>query len=233
MSVAELNRKRQVVEQFLLGYRCGIDEVETKIRVLRREFASEQSYNPIESFSSRMKALPSLAAKARRRGLNTLEEIRAGITDIAGVRVICPFTADVYRVGKMLGQQDDVEVLQVKDYIAEPKPNGYRSLHLIVQIPVFLSSGALTVPVEVQMRTIAMDFWASLEHKIFYKYDGDVPARLVEDLTRTAESAASMDAQMQRLHEEMQSIRAHEGEPGVMTEAMFQTISQLAEQLED
>lgn len=228
----ELSRHRKTVERFLLEYECAIDEVETKVRVLRRELSTIHSYNPIESFSSRLKSLDSLARKAQKRGLGSLPQIRESITDIAGVRVICSFTADVYRVREMLCRQDDVRLVVEKDYIADPKPNGYRSLHLILEIPVFLSTGPVTVPVEVQLRTIAMDFWASLEHKIFYKYDGDVPSGLLDDLTRTADSAASMDGEMERLHREMQSFRTSDDEAEV-TEAVLRTLTRLARGLGD
>ncbi|MGX6397329.1 GTP pyrophosphokinase [Rothia kristinae] len=228
----ELSRHRRTVERFLLEYECAIDEVETKVRVLRRELSAIHSYNPIESFSSRLKSLDSLARKAQKRGLGSLAQIRESLTDIAGVRVICSFTADVYRVRDMLCRQDDVRLVVEKDYIARPKPNGYRSLHLILEIPVFLSTGPVTVPVEVQLRTIAMDFWASLEHKIFYKYDGDVPSGLLADLTRTAESAASMDGEMERLHREMQSFRTPDDEAEV-TEAVLRTLTRLARGLGD
>lgn len=231
LSARELRRHRDTVERFLLQYECAVDEVETKIRVLSREFTSVHSYSPIESFSTRVKSIESLAAKARKRGLVSLEQIRSSITDIAGVRVICSFAADVYRVRDMLRLQDDVRLVVEKDYIARPKPNGYRSLHLILEVPIFLSTGPVTVPVEVQLRTIAMDFWASLEHKIFYKYDGQVPEHLVEDLTRTAESAASMDAEMERLHLEMQSLRGQNGDDA-LEESTFRTIMQLAQRLE-
>lgn len=228
----ELSRHRKTVERFLLEYECAIDEVETKVRVLRRELSTIHSYNPIESFSSRLKSLDSLARKAQKRGLGSMPQIRESLTDIAGVRVICSFTADVYRVRDMLCRQDDVRLVVEKDYIARPKPNGYRSLHLILEIPVFLSTGPVTVPVEVQLRTIAMDFWASLEHKIFYKYDGDVPSGLLADLTRTAESAASMDGEMERLHREMQSFRTPDDEAEV-TEAVLRTLTRLARGLGD
>ncbi|QPT54311.1 GTP pyrophosphokinase [Rothia kristinae] len=233
----ELSRHRKTVERFLLEYECAIDEVETKVRVLRRELSAIHSYNPIESFSSRLKSLDSLARKAQKRGLGSLPQIRESITDIAGVRVICSFTADVYRVREMLCRQDDVRLVVEKDYIADPKPNGYRSLHLILEIPVFLSTGPVTVPVEVQLRTIAMDFWASLEHKIFYKYDGDVPSGLLDDLTRTADSAASMDGEMERLHQEMQSFRTSDDEAEIteaeVTEAVLRTLTRLARGLGD
>ena len=162
------------------------------------------AYNPIEHVSSRVKSPDSLVEKVRRKGVEPdFASVRAGITDIAGIRITCSFTADAYRLFDLLTQQDDITVRAVKDYIAHPKPNGYKSLHAIVEVPVFLSTGRVDVPVEVQFRTIAMDFWASLEHKIYYKYDRQVPADLLADLTQAAEAAAELDARMERLHREV------------------------------
>ena len=136
-----------------------------------------------------------------------LETIRAGITDIAGIRVTTSFTKDAYRLFDLLTAQDDVTLREVKDYIAAPKSNGYKSLHAIVEVPVFLSSGRVDVVVEVQFRTIAMDFWASLEHKIYYKYDGAVPDGLLAELKDAADSAALLDDRMERLHGELHGPR--------------------------
>ncbi|SJM51720.1 GTP pyrophosphokinase [Gulosibacter sp. 10] len=191
----------------MLSYQFGLDEITTKIRILRDEFDKLHSYNPIEQISTRLKSPESVVDKVSRKGLDpSLDSIRR-ITDIAGVRVTCSFTADTYRVFEALTRQPDVTVLQVKDYIANPKPNGYRSLHAIVQVPVFLSSRTVNVPVEVQFRTVAMDFWATLEHKIFYKYDGDVPAEVVQKLTESAATAARMDREMEELHETVHGPR--------------------------
>src|SRR3546814_316984 len=137
----------------------------------------------------------------QRRGVpSTLDDIREQITDIAGVRVTCSFTSDVYRVFDLLSGQPDLTVIQVEDYIVDPKPNGYRSLHALVEIPVHLSDRVVQVTVELQIRTVAMDFWASLEHKIYYKYRTAVPTELLRELKDAAETAASLDAQMERLH---------------------------------
>nr|WP_230206556.1 GTP pyrophosphokinase family protein [Microbacterium gorillae] len=185
-------------------YEFGLREIETKLTILRDEFQLMHDYNPIEHVSSRVKSLESLGDKVRRRGLSLdLEEVRANITDIAGVRVVCAFTRDAYRMFDLLTAQADVEVKLVKDYIAAPKANGYKSLHVIVEVPVFLSTGPVSVPVEVQFRTVAMDFWASLEHKIYYKYDGRVPDGLIAELTEAAGSAAELDDRMARLHAEL------------------------------
>jgi putative GTP pyrophosphokinase len=204
ISAAELREMRDELQRFLMEYRFGMQEIETKIGILRDEFLLTHDYNPIEHVSSRVKSPDSLVEKVQRKGLDAdFDSIRAGIMDIAGVRITCSFVADAYRLFDLLTEQDDVRVLQVKDYIAEPKPNGYKSLHAIVEVPVFLSTGRIGVPVEVQFRTIAMDFWASLEHKIYYKYDTRVPETLLASLKDAADTAAELDERMERLHREI------------------------------
>lgn len=200
----QVRELRRDMHRFLLQYEFGLREVETKLSILRDEFLELHDYNPIEHVSSRVKTPESLMAKIDRRSLpRDLDTIRENITDIAGIRVTCSFVSDVYRIFEVLTRQDDVVVRTVKDYIAEPKPNGYQSLHAIVEIPVFLSSGTVNVPVEVQFRTIAMDFWASLEHKIYYKYDKTVPPNLIADLKEAATAAAALDDRMERLHRQV------------------------------
>lgn len=197
--------------RFMLEHRFGMDEVVTKLSILRDEFLHLHDYNPIESISSRLKAPESLLEKIQRKGLDldahpSFDEVRERVVDIAGVRVVCSFTSDVYRVFDVLAHQPDVRVVEVRDYILEPKPNGYRSLHALVEVPVFLSEGTHPVVVEVQFRTIAMDFWASLEHKIYYKYRRDVPEELLAGLREAAETARTLDADMERLHEEVHGL---------------------------
>lgn len=193
--------------RFLMAYRFGIDEMMTKINILKAEFTYTHEYSPIEHVTSRLKEPKSIAAKAKRIGCPlTFEAMRATMHDIAGIRVVCSFIADAYRIADMLTQQGDVSVVEVKDYIKSPKRNGYKSLHLIVDVPVFMSDGAQPVRVEVQIRTIAMDFWASLEHKIYYKYDRAVPAELLAELTRAADVANELDVTMERLHDEVHSL---------------------------
>ncbi|MDI6912466.1 GTP pyrophosphokinase family protein [Nocardioides sp.] len=199
--------------RFLLEHRFGMDEIVTKLTILRDEFTHLRDYNPIESVSSRLKSPESLVEKMQRKGLvlddrPSFDQIRATVTDIAGVRVVCSFVSDVYRVFDMLVEQEDVSTVEVRDYIAKPKPNGYRSLHALVEVPVFLSEGPVPVLVEVQFRTIAMDFWASLEHKIYYKYRRDVPAELLERLSDAADTAYALDSTMERLHEEVRGLDA-------------------------
>jgi len=192
---------------FLMEYKFALDEVETKIAILREESELTHDYSPIEHVKSRLKSVESLAAKMQRTGCPPdLAVVRERIRDIAGIRVSCAFVEDTYRFARMLTQQRDLTVLQTKDYIAEPKPNGYRSLHLIVQVPVFLSDRTVHVPVEVQIRTIAMDFWASVEHQVYYKYAKRVPEHLSGTLREVASTAADLDAQMGRLREEIRSL---------------------------
>jgi putative GTP pyrophosphokinase len=204
ISPGELREMRDDLQRFLLEYRFGMQEIETKIGILRDEFLLTHDYNPIEHVSSRVKSPDSLVEKVQRKGIDAdFDSIRRNVTDIAGVRITCSFVSDAYRLFDLLTDQDDIRVLQVKDYIAHPKPNGYKSLHAILEVPVFLSTGRIDVPVEVQFRTIAMDFWASLEHKIYYKYDTRVPAELLESLKDAADTAAELDERMQRLHREI------------------------------
>ncbi|WP_231447349.1 GTP pyrophosphokinase [Brevibacterium zhoupengii] len=197
---------REDFARLMMEYRFAVDEVLTKVTILRDEFLHLHRYNPIEHVSSRVKTAKSILEKVVRRRLDpSLPEIREKITDIAGIRITCSFVADTYHILDALTSQDDVRVLEIKDYIQDPKPSGYKSLHAIIEIPVFLSTGAVAVPVEVQIRTIAMDFWASLEHKIFYKYDGAVPDHLAADLADAAQAAEQLDHRMEQLHTEAHS----------------------------
>ena len=192
---------RDELARFLMRYRFALDETTTKINILRDEFAYAHDYNPIEHVSGRLKTPESIFAKVRRLDVPLdLAAIGREIRDIAGLRIICSFTSDVYRVAHLLAGQQDMRLAEVKDYIARPKPNGYRSLHLIVEIPVFLTDGRHGVFVEIQLRTVAMDFWASLEHKIYYKYDGAVPMTLFDDLLTASHTAAELDVRMESLH---------------------------------
>lgn len=212
-------RMREETERLLMEHRFGVEEVLTKVNILREEFLHLHRYNPIEHVGSRVKTLPSILGKAARKGCDpTIPCIREHIHDIAGVRITCSFIADTYRLLDALVSQDDVHVLEIKDYIKNPKPSGYKSLHAIIEIPVFLSTGPVPVRVELQIRTIAMDFWASLEHKIFYKYRGAVPVHLVEELRDAAASAAQLDCRMERLHAEVQDTTPGDvGEPDGIT----------------
>lgn len=209
LTLSELQSIRVEFDRLLMEAQFAVDEVLTKISILQREFLHLHRYNPIEHVGSRVKSPASIVEKMSRRHLEpSFDAIRSGITDVAGVRITCSFIADTYRILETLTSQDDIRVLAIKDYIAEPKPNGYKSLHAIIEIPVFLSTGPLPVTVELQVRTIAMDFWASLEHKIHYKYGGDVPAGIASDLTEAAAAAEQLDLRMEQLHAEVHGQHA-------------------------
>ena len=179
--------------------------------MLSDEFSAQRKRNPIEFITSRVKTPESIASKLRRRGLPlSLESAVENLYDIAGIRVICSFVDDIYSVADMLTSQDDVTVLMVKDYIKNPKPNGYRSLHLIISIPVFFSEGKKDLNVEVQIRTIAMDFWASLEHDLKYKKEVPDVERIQKELKKCADDIAATDQKMMHLRDEIDSMRRNE-----------------------
>ncbi len=204
----QLRTLKHNLTRFMMMYKFALEELETKIRILNDEFHSLHEYNPIEHTKSRVKSPESILRKLSRKGVgDSLSSIKENIRDIAGLRITCSFTEDIYWISSMLQSQEDITVVEVKDYIQNPKPNGYRSLHLILQVPVFMSDRQELVYVEVQIRTIAMDFWASLEHKIFYKYEGDVPKRLLDELTDAANSAMALDMKMEKLHKEIETIK--------------------------
>lgn len=183
-------------------YGAAIKEITTKIEILRDDFKLKNKYNPIEHIKSRTKTPESIIAKAKKKDIPlTIEDISNGIKDIAGVRIICSFTEDIYRIAKILEENIDMNVVEIKDYIANPKPSGYSSYHMIVEFPVCLTTGIVIVPVEIQIRTIAMDFWASLEHKIKYKYDGEIPEYVKEDLRECSKKIKSLDNKMLSLYQ--------------------------------
>ncbi|WP_308635071.1 GTP pyrophosphokinase [Paenibacillus silvisoli] len=191
--------------KMLMSYKFALDEISTKLTILNEELQFIQHYNPIEHVKTRIKSPESIVEKLQRKGLEVSKENAAlHIRDIAGVRVICSFTTDVYRVYEMIRRQGDVKVLEVKDYIKSPKPNGYQSMHLIIEIPIFLSERIEHVKVEIQLRTIAMDFWASLEHKIYYQFHEDMPESIREQLKETADMIGALDQRMLGLKEEVQ-----------------------------
>lgn len=185
-------------------YRCAIMEVETKLKVLNTEFSLQYDRNPFESIKSRLKSPVSIMEKLRRKGLPINEEmleqqIEENLFDVAGLRVICAFQEDIYALSDLLVHQDDIQLLRTKDYIKNPKPNGYRSLHQILEIPVFLKEGKTFVKVEVQFRTIAMDFWASVDHKLRYKKNVTNEEEIMEKLRICADSITAIDEEMQKI----------------------------------
>ncbi len=188
-------------------YQSALREVRTKLEILDDEFQMRHSRNPIHHMESRIKSPQSIAQKLRRKGLSvSCEAAMDNLNDIAGIRVVCAYLNDTYTIAGLLTGQDDIELVQTRDYIASPKPNGYRSLHLIVRVPVFLSEGKLLLPVEVQIRTIAMDFWASLEHQLRYKEAAHVPEELNHQLLSAANRIAELDGDMQHIHDQMAAL---------------------------
>jgi putative GTP pyrophosphokinase len=203
-----LKHLKTELTRFMMSYKFGLDELNTKIDILKQEFQYIHDYNPIEHVKSRIKTPESILQKLYRKGFElSLPSIKENIQDIAGIRIICSFVSDIYRLSEMLQNQKDIKVLAVKDYIKSPKPNGYQSLHLILQVPVFMSDRAEDVCVEVQIRTIGMDFWASLEHKIYYKYDKRVPQKLLDDLKEAANTVAQLDKKMETINCEVNNYK--------------------------
>lgn len=188
-------------------YESAIREIETKLEIIDSEFQSNFSRNPIHNVSSRLKSPESIAGKLIKKNIPiTAESIIANLHDIAGVRVICHYIEDIYQVASYLSMHDDIQIIKQKDYIKNPKPSGYRSLHLIVTVPVYLSTGKKTVPVEIQIRTIAMDFWASLEHQLHYKTNSNVPESLSEELKQLAETINSTDLRMENIYHQINEL---------------------------
>lgn len=192
-------------------YSAAIKEVQTKLEILDDEFQMKHRRNPIHHIESRLKSIQSIMAKlSRKQFAVTMHSAMENLKDIAGIRVICSYVQDVYAVAQLLTSQDDVELVEMRDYIHTPKANGYRSLHLIIAVPVFLQEGRIMVPVEVQIRTIAMDFWASLEHSMRYKAADKVPEDICEELHEVGEDIAALDRKMQSIHDRIEAIIAEE-----------------------
>jgi len=208
-ATAEVGRSDTEFARFALPYRVAISMLTTKVSMLKEKVTDGDGCCPIAVVSSRAKTLDSIRRKAQRiRCPLTVDDVRTNILDIAGVRVTCGGISETYRIATMLSQQPDVTVIEVEDYIAHPKPNGYKSFHMIIEVPVLLGDRVERVPVEVQIRTIAMDLWASLEHKIYHTYERAVPPRLLNELTDAAEAAHNLDVKMQRLHNEIAALTA-------------------------
>lgn len=203
-----VEEKIEEINETLLIFRSAIKEVKTKLDILDDELKIKRKRNPIEYMKSRVKTPSSIMEKLRRKGFEmSIESAKKNLNDIAGIRVICSFVGDIYDIAKMLKRQDDITLIEEKDYIKNPKANGYRSLHLVVEVPIFFSDHAEPVRVEVQIRTIAMDFWASLEHKLYYKTSGESPVHITQDLKECAELIASTDMRMQDIHKEVEKLR--------------------------
>ena len=205
-----INWSKGVVQKYkrlMAYYRCAMMEVETKFNVLNEEFSLRYDRNPINGIKSRLKRLDSIQEKLHRKQLPfDMQTIETHIHDVAGVRVVCAFVEDVYLLAEALLKQDDVMLIEKKDYIANPKPNGYRSLHLIVTVPIFLEHEKRVMQVEIQLRTIAMDFWASLEHQLRYKQDTVFTEEMARELLECAQLSATLDRRMDDLRKSVQEV---------------------------
>ena len=192
----------------ILTYNAALKQMETKIEILNDEFMHVHQYNPIEYVKTRIKTPESIVKKLKRYGYETsIQNMVRYCNDIAGVRVVCSFTSDIYRLADIIGRQNDITVISVKDYMKKPKASGYKSYHMIVSLPVFLSDRQVDVKVEIQIRTIAMDFWASLEHKIYYKFEGNAPEYISRDLRECSEIVSNLDARMLHLNEAIMAVK--------------------------
>ena len=205
---------QQQYREMMQLYSAAVREVRTKVEILDEEFRTRYAHNPIHHIDSRLKSPQSMMKKLARKGLpQTLEAAEANLNDIAGIRIVCNYLDDIYRIADLLQRQRDVEFVHRRDYIENPKESGYRSLHLVIRIPVFLSSHTELVPVEVQIRTIAMDFWASLEHQLRYKSNHETTQQLRRRLQQCAEASAALDREMQDIYREINGYSAGEAQP--------------------
>ena len=194
-------------KEVILVYNSALKEIGTKLEILNDEFQHVHRYNPIEHIKSRIKTSESIVKKLKKHGYeSTIDNMIQYVNDIAGIRIICSFTTDIYRIAEMLERQNDMNIISVKDYIKNPKASGYKSYHMLVSIPIYLSEKKVDTKVEIQIRTVAMDFWASLEHKINYKFDVNVPGHIKEELYECAQMVAELDAKMLSLNEEVQQL---------------------------
>ena len=203
LKIEEIEELQEIARPFvnlMMEFRCALMEIETKLNVLNSEFALTHNRNPIQTIKTRLKQPASILEKLNRKGLEvSIANMEEHLSDVAGVRVICSFPEDIYAVADMMLHQDDLRMLEIKDYIKNPKDNGYRSLHLIMEVPIFLTSGKIFRKVEMQFRTIAMDFWASLEHQLRYKKDLENPEEISRELKECADVITSVDYRMQEL----------------------------------
>ena len=207
----EIKNTSEEWERMRLIYDAALREINTKLETLNNEFKMRHQYNPIEHMTSRIKSPESIAKKLKHNGRRlTVENIIRYINDVAGIRVICSYASDIYRIAHLISEQSDVTILKIKDYIKNPKQNGYKSYHMIVSVPVFLSDMTINTKVEIQIRTIAMDFWASLEHKLYYKKGKVVPRQVLIGLNQCADLAALLDEKMQDIRNKMKPYLSEE-----------------------
>ena len=198
-------------KEVVLIYNSALKQISTKLEILNDEFQHVHRYNPIEHIKGRIKTPESIVKKLKKNGYeSTINNMIRYVNDIAGIRVICSFASDIYQIAEMISNQRDIKVISVKDYIVNPKASGYKSYHMLVSVPVYLSDRIEDTKVEIQIRTVAMDFWASLEHKIHYKFEGNAPEHIKEELVECAQMVSDLDARMLALNEEIQHIEQQE-----------------------
>ena len=198
-------------KEVILTYSSALKMISTRLEILNDEFHHVHRYNPIEHIKSRIKTSESIVKKLKRHGYeSTIQNMVQYVNDIAGIRVICSFTSDIYQIAEMLSKQSDIKVISIKDYITNPKPSGYKSYHMLVTVPVYLSDRIVDTKVEIQIRTVAMDFWASLEHKINYKFEGNAPIYIKNELIECAKMISELDKRMLSLNEEVQMFSKKE-----------------------
>ena len=208
-------------KEVTLVYSAALRQMETKMQILNDEFQHVHQYNPIEHIKARIKTPESIVKKLKRYGYDSsIDNMVNYINDIAGIRIVCSFTSDIYRLAEMIGKQNDLTVISVKDYIRHPKESGYKSYHMLVTVPIFLSDCIIDTKVEIQIRTMAMDFWASLEHKIYYKFEGNAPDYISRDLRECSGIVSMLDAKMLQLNEAILEAKAaqeeQEGDTGAV-----------------
>lgn len=206
-SITKANTPVESWTEVILIYNSALKEIGTKLEILNDEFQHVHRYNPIEHIKSRIKSSESIVKKLKRNGYeSTIDNMVEYVNDIAGIRVICSFSSDIYRIAEMISNQNDIKVLAIKDYIKNPKPSGYKSYHMLITVPIYLSDRIVHAKVEIQIRTVAMDFWASLEHKINYKFEGNVPQYIKDELVECANLISDADARMLHLNEQIRDM---------------------------
>ena len=211
-----LNEDIDSWETAMFLYNSALKEVGTKLDILNDEFVHIHKYNPIEYIKKRIKTPESIVKKLKRDNYEvTIENMVKYIKDIAGIRIVCSFTSDIYRLAEMIGKQNDLTVVSIKDYIKNPKQSGYKSYHMLVTVPIFMSDRVIDTKVEIQIRTIAMDFWASLEHKIYYKFEGQAPEYISRELKECADMVSALDDKMLSLNEAILECLKEGGEKPV------------------
>ncbi len=227
MELSKGNSQMDTWNTTMFLYKSALKEIGTRIDILNDEFLNIHKYNPIEHVKSRIKTPDSIVKKLKRDGYDVnIENMLKHVNDIAGIRIICSFTSDIYRIADMITGQSDINVITVKDYIKEPKENGYKSYHMIVSIPIFLSDKVVDVKVEIQIRTIAMDFWASLEHKIYYKFEGQAPDDIIDALKECSALVSILDERMLLLNNRIKDYKNNEI---VEKDTLMSTMNELIE----